>query len=506
MPFSKRDRFNFMAGRPIWRLPAMFVQGTAGTSRNSPVGKTLKQAMAIQAVFGKAVVKTLFEAEYGRSRNRWPHGKWHTRANEHAEEFFANALGVRQAINSNGELVDQATDVVEHVIAGMATRNIVAIKRYKYAAARTIARNAIDDAGKRGALGPGHWDGRPHIYKSNIERIVLELAHARNTFGFELDAVAMGAWYHRVVTALRLAASVFEHLDTKRGKVAAGMAKANAELQGLRRLGKPTSVDKKKMDRLHAKITEQARLFETEVGRSLGEIDPSRHGAIHREDVVFRCIAQFDAAIMAFFGGVNARMTISGICPDLPQSFDDVLDSLVWLGHLHRHRVRDLTSEIAHTLLSALNGWASQAPEDLTMRRCMEIGMSILNSPEDQASLVEAVAEVASTGDPRTVHLSLQDFAAGAAAAEGRQQGEPEVQDAPQPADMLQVRPQEDDSQHYYRFNPELGTYQTISSELWLNARFVSLPPFYEQDWAGRWQVLRDEHDRFVASVRTPAA
>jgi hypothetical protein len=505
LPLANRDRLNFMAGRPIWRLPAMFVQGGAGTSRNSPVGKTLNQAMAIQAVFGKAAIKTLLEADYGRLRRRWPQGGWYKRADQHAEEFVANALGVRQLINSEGNFIDQPTNVADGIEAGVITREILAIKRYKFSAAQTIARNAIDNPHNKTAFGPEYRVERPHIYKSNIDRVEQEMLHAPNTFGFALDAVAIGAWYHRVITALRLGASVFEYLDLKRGKVAARMARANTELQGLRRLGKPTPVAKRRMDLLHAKITEQARLFEAELGMSVGEMDPSRRSAIHREGVVFRCIAPFDAAIMAFFGGVNARSTIPGICPDVPQSFDDVLDSLVWLGHLHRHGARDLTSEIAHTLLSALTVWTGEAPEDIAMRRCMEVGMSFLNSPEDQASLVEAIVEVASTGDPRSVYLSFQDFA-GVAAAEGRRHGGPEVQDARQPADMLQVRPHEDDSQRYSRFNPELGTYQTVFSELWLNARFVGLPPFYEQDWAGRWRVLRDEHDRFAAAARTPAA
>lgn len=502
LPLANRDRLNFMAGRPIWRLPAMFVRGGAGTSRNSPVGKTLNQAMAIQAVFGKVAVKTLFEADYRRLKNRFPQGEWHQRADRHAEEVIANALGISQSISRKGKIIDLAHDV-ERNEAGGPTRQILATKRYKFSAAQTIARNAIDNPHNRRAFGPEYRVERPHIYRSNIERVEQEMIHAPNTFGFALDAVAIGAWYHRVVIALRLGASVFAQLDTTRGQVASGMAKANTELQRLRRLVRPTEDDRKQMERLHAELAEQVRLFDAEIGASLGEVNPARPGTIDREDVVFRCIEPLDAAIIAFFGGINARTTISGICPDLPQCFDNVLDSLIWLGHLHRHGARDLTSEIAHTFLSALNVCTGEAPEDITMRRCMEIGMSFLNSREDRAALVEAIAEVASTGDPRTVYLSLQDFAAGAAAAEGRQQGEPEVQHAPQPADMLQARPQEDDSQHYYRFNPELGTYQTISSELWLNARFVSLPPFYQQDWAGRWQVLRDEHDRFVASVRT---
>jgi hypothetical protein len=506
LPLANRDRLNFMAGQPVWRLPAMFVQGAAGTSRNSPVGKTLNQAMAIQAVFGKAAIKALLEADYGRLKNRFPHGKWHQRADQHAEELIANALGISQLISRKGRIVDLAHDV-ERNEAGGPIRQILATKRYKFSAAQTIARNAIDNPHKKEAFGPEYRaERRPHIYKSNMERVEQEMVHAPNTFGFALDAVAIGAWYHRVVTALRLGASVFAQLDTTRGKVASGMAKANSEFQRLRRLGRPTEGDKKKMERLHAELAEQARLFDAEIGASLGEVNPARPGAIDRENVVFRCIEPLDAAIIAFFGGINARTTISGICPDFPQCFDDVLDSLIWLGHLHRHGARNLTSEIAHTLLSALNVRAGEAPEDIAMRRCVEIGMSFLNSREDQTSLVETIAEVASTGGPRTVYLSLQNFSAGVAAAEGRQQGGPEVHEAPQPADMLQIWPQEDDSQHYSRFNPELGTYQTISSELWLNARFVSLPPFYQQDWAGRWQVLRDEHDRFVASVRTPAA
>jgi len=504
MPFSKRDRLNFMAGRPIWRLPAMFVRGAAGMSRNSPAGKTLNQAMAMQAVFGKTVVKKAFEIEYSRSKNRWPHGMWHARANEHAQEFFENALGVRRAINSDGDLIDQTTNVVDRVVAGVPTCEIVAIKRYKYSAAQTIARKAIERPRKKDAAGAEHTDDRQHIYNSNIERIVLEAAHSRNAFGFELDAVVMGAWYHRIVTALRLGASVFEHLDGKRQEVAALMLKANIELQELRRLGNPAPVDKAKMDTLYAEIVEHARLFQAQIGTALGEIDPLRRGAPHREGVVFRCVTPFDAAIMAFFGGVNARLTIPGICPDVPQSFDDILYSLVWLGHLHRHRVRDLTSEIAHPLLSALNVWASEAPRDVPMRRCMEIGMSVLNSPEDKASLFEAVAEVASTGDPRTVCLMLQDVAADPAEANGRQQDEPEPQDGRHPVYNQQAAPPEDNSQQYLRFNPELRIYQTFFPELRLGATFVSLPPSYQEEWAGRWRVLRDKDGEFVAAVSAP--
>jgi hypothetical protein len=504
VPFSKRDRLGFMAGRPIWRLPAMFVRGAAGMSRNSPAGKALNQAMAMQAVFGKTVVKKAFEIEYSRSKNRWPHGMWHARANEHAKEFFTNALGVRRVIDSDGDLVDQTTNVVDRVVAGVATREIVAIKRYKYSAAQTIARKAIERPRKKDAAGAEHTDERQHIYNSNIERIVLEVAHSRNVFGFELDAVAMGAWYHRIVTALRLGASVFEHLDDKRQEVAALMLRANTELQELRRLGAPTPVDQARMDTLHAEIAEHARLFQAETGAALEEIDPLGRVAPHREDVVFRCIIPFDAAIMAFFGGVNARMTIPGICPDVPQSFDDILVSLVWLGHLHRHRVRDLTSEIAHPLLSALNVWASEAPPDPPMRRCMEIGMSVLNSHEDKALLFEAVAEVASTGDPRTVCLMLQDVAADPAEVNGRQQDGSGAQDVRHPVDNQQAPPPEDNSQQYLRFNPELRIYQTSFSELRLGATFVSLPPFYQEEWAGRCRVLRDEHGEFVAAVSAP--
>jgi hypothetical protein len=63
---SSRDRLNYMAGKPIWRLPAMFVPGVRKGNRKSPVGRALRQAMAIQSVIGKAVVKPLLEAEYGR--------------------------------------------------------------------------------------------------------------------------------------------------------------------------------------------------------------------------------------------------------------------------------------------------------------------------------------------------------------------------------------------------------------------------------------------------------
>lgn len=504
---TSQDRLNFMGGRPLWRLPAMFVQGRKGADRKSPVGRTLSRAMAIHAVFGKAAVHALLKIEYARGSNQGPQRENHAKAHEHANEIIVHALGTPQFVNRKGNFVEQPNNVVLRTKS--AAREILAIKRYKWESAQTIARMAVDKPDRMGAFGPEYGQGRPHIYASILNRIADETLHSEQAFGFEPNALAMGAWYHRVVTALRLGASLFTELDSVRTKVAKKMLDANLKFQVLRRQPKPTPASRRKIERLRASITEQAEAFDERVGGALARVDREAADAEpQNSDNAYSCIASLDAAIIAFFGGVNARHAISGVCPDLPQSFTGVLDSLIWLGYLHRWGVRDLTFEPAYFLLEAINAAEAETEQGRAIRSCLDMGMSFMDHA-DRAALIGAASQVVSTGDLRTIILHLQDFAPTAppapATIEVKQQPTAfEVRAGSSAVGKLRRLCEEaktKEPERYWVFNPELGRYQSMFPELSLRQTFLSVPPAYRQEWPGRWGVVRDDNGRFVNLV-----
>jgi hypothetical protein len=495
VPLSKLHRRQFMAGKPIWRLPAMFVTDVRRGNRKDPVGVTLRHAMAIQAVIGKAVIKGALEREYGRCQNRMPQGAWYARAETHAKEFIEHALGRPSLLDSDGKLVYDRNETVSRTVHDGTVEKFIAIACYKFEAVRTIARNVIDKPETEGAFGPIYRDQRPHIHDSNMDRIADETANSMKAFGVELDGTALGAWYHRVVTALRLGASAFEEMDKARLDVAEEMVKLNVEYQRLRRTDATPNVTRQ-IEKLQACVSELADGFDLKIQNALAQVGDEQKGF-----GVFRCIAPLDAAIIAFYGGINARSVIPAICSEVPQGFGNVLESLVWLGHLQRHRVRDMDPHNAHLFLNALEQANGETEQQLAARGCLEVGLTFLSNT-DRAKLIAAAAQIASTGGPRTVILSLQEFVA-------EQQNDyravaPLVEDAPALADLVQHvwEDEPDDAPpFYYRFNTELGTFQNIFPELHLRSTFINLPPFYQAEWEGQWRVERDENEQFVAAV-----
>ncbi len=491
---NHRDRIQFMAGRPIWRLSSMFVTDVRRGNRKDPVGETLRQAMAIQAVIGKAAIKGSLEKTYSRYPNRFPEGLWQERAETHAAEFIEHALGEPRFVDLEGDLVHSRTESVSRTVQDGAVANFTAIKCYKFEAARTIARSVIDKPKNKGAFGPTHQGERPHIFNSNMNRIADELLNSIQIFGFELDGIALGAWYHRVVTALRLGASAFQEMDRARLDVAEKMLDANVELQRLLRQNLTPSTTRR-IEQLRALVSDLADGFDLKIENALVQVGDEQKGF-----GVFRCIASLDAAIIAFYGGVNARSVIPAICPEVPQEFSDVLESLVWLGHLQRHRVRDMDPHNARAFLSTVHQANGEKDWNLAVRNCREVGLSFLNDA-DRAELIAAAAEIVSTGGPRTVILSLREFM-----AEPKHDLTiaPPVEGGPALTDVVQGaqdgEPDEEPTT-YYRFNAELGSFQSMFPELHLRSTFVNLPPLYRVDWAGRWRVERDQDKHFVGAV-----
>lgn len=505
---SGRDRVNFMGGRPVWRLPAMFVRGGKGDKRKSPVGQTLSRAMAIQAVMGKATVNALLEIEYARRRNLWPARQNHTKAHEHAHEIFVHALGTPQFVDQEGDIVDEPNNVVLRTT--LTHREVLAIKRYKWESAQTIARMAIDKPGMRGAFGPCYGQERPHIYASILNRIADEIRHSEQAFGFEPSGLAMGAWYHRVVTALRLGASLFAELDKVRTAVAKSMLDANLKFQALRRQPNPSRASLRDIERLRTLIAEQVETFDAKVAGALARVDSeTTEPEPQHAGNVFSCIASLDAAIIAFFGGVNARHTIPGICPDLPPSFTSVLDSLIWLGQLHRGGMRDLEFESAYFLLQAVDTAETETELGRAIKGYLDMGMSFMDNA-DRAALIGAAAQVVSTGDPRTVMLHLRDLApavppAPVAIEVGQEPPALEEHAASSTWSKLRLLSEEaarNEPERYWVFKPELGMYQSMFPELSLQQSFLTFPPAYQQQWAGDWRVDRDADDRFVNLVK----
>lgn len=505
---SGRDRLNFMGGRPLWRLPAMFVRGRKGLDRKSPVGQTLSRAMAIQAVFGKATVNALLEIEYARRRKLWPERQNHTKAHEHAHEIIVHALGTPQFVDQEGDFVEEPNNVV--LRTAPTHGEVLAIKRYKWESAQTIARMAIDKPDRKGAFGQGYGQGRPHIYKSILDRIEDEIRHSEHAFGFAPNGLAMGAWYHRVVTALRLGASLFAELDKVRTAVAKNVLNANLKFQVLRRQPNPSPANLRKIERLRASITKQVEAFDAKATGALARVNRNRaEGEPQDADDAFSCIGSLDAAIIAFFGSVNARYTIPRVCPDLPPSFTSVLDSLIWLGHLHRYGIRDLEFESAYFLLQAVDAAEAETELGRAIKGYLDMGMSFMDNA-DRAALIGAAAQVVSTGDPRTVMLHLRDLApavppAPVAIEVGQEPHALEEHAASSTWSKLRLLSEEaarNEPERYWVFKPELGMYQSMFPELSLQQSFLTFPPAYQQQWAGDWRVDRDADDRFANLVK----
>lgn len=493
---SGRDRLNFMGGRPLWRLPAMFVRGLKGHERKSPVGQTLSRAMAIQAVLGKAAVNALLEIQYARRRNIWPERLNHAKAHEHALEIIVHALGTPQFVDPEGDLVEEPNNVVSRTTPTHG--EFLAIKRFNWKSAQAISRMAIDKPDTPGAFGPEYGQGRrPHIYQSILARIDDEIGHSERAYGFEPNGLAMGAWYHRVVTALRLGASLFAELDKVRSAVAKGMLDANLKFQALRRQPNPSRASLRKIERLCASIKEQAETFDAKASRALPRVDTNATDVDSQNaGNAFSCIASLDAAIIAFFGGVNARRTIPGICPDFPPSFSNVLDSLIWLGHLHRRGTRDLEFESAYFLIQSVDLAQAETEQGSAIRGYLDMGMSFMDHA-DRASLIGAAAQVVSTGDPRTVMLRLRDLAPlapppPAVIAEEQEPRAPEQGDGSSVWSKLRRLSEEartNEPERYWIFNPELGMYQSMFPELSLEQSFLTFPPAYQQQWFGDWRL-----------------
>jgi hypothetical protein len=501
---SGRGRLNFMGGRPLWRLPAMFVRGRKGLDRKSPVGQTLSRAMAIQAILGKATVNALLEIQYPRRRNVWLERQNHTKAHEHAHEIIVHALGTPQFVDAEGNLVEEPNNAVTRTTPTHG--EFLAIKRYKWESAQTIARMAIDKPDTKGAFGPGYGQERPHIYVSILNRIADEIRHSEQAFGFEPNGLAMGAWYHRVVTALRLGASLFAELDNARTAVAKSMLDANLKFQALRRQPNPTPASLRKIERLRASIREQVEAFDARVFGALARVNREAIEAKPQDDRnAFSCIAPLDAAIIAFFGGVNARHTIPGVCPDLPPSFTSVLDSLIWLGHLHRSGIRDLEFVSAYFLLQVVDAAEAETEQGRAIKDYLDMGMSFMGHA-DRAALIGAAAQVVSTGDPRTVMLDLRDLAPAAPPAPAAievVQEPPAIEEHAASSTWSKLRllseeAKRNEPERYWVFKPELGMYQSMFPELSLQQTFLTFPPAYQQEWAGDWRVMRDADDRFV--------
>lgn len=495
VPLSGRQRMQFMAGGPIWRLPAMFVTDVRRGNRKDHAGVTLRYAVAIQAVIGKAVIKGAFEKQYSRYQNRKPQGQWHTEAETHASEFMEHALGQPSILNLEGESICIRNEIISRTLQDGTVGKFTAIACPKFEAAQTTARDFIDKPKTKGAFGPTYRHERPHIYRSNMDRIADEMANSTAAFDFELDGIALGAWYQRIVTALRLGASAFEEMDEARKHVAEEMVKVNLEYQRLLRQDAAPNVTRK-IEELRARVSELADGFDLKIENALVQVDSER-----KDFGIFRSIAPLDAAIIAFFGSVNARSVIPAICSELPEAFGDVLESLVWLGHLHRRRLSDMDAHNARAFLNALQQANGKTEQHLAVQGCLEVGLSFL-SDADRADLASSAEEIVSTGEPRTVILSLQQFTAEAEC--DAMAVAPVVEDAPALADIAQhaqEKEPDDEPANYYRYNPELGAYQSMFPELHLRSTFISLPPFYQANWAGRWRVKRDEDKYFIGVV-----
>jgi hypothetical protein len=285
---------------------------------------------------------------------------------------------------------------------------------------------------------------------------------------------------------------------------------ANLKFQVLRRQPNPSPASLRKIERLRASITKEVEAFDAKATGALARVNRNRtEGEPQDADDAFSCIGSLDAAIIAFFGSVYARHTIPRVCPDLPPSFTSVLDSLIWLGHLHRYGIRDLDFESAYFLLQAVAAAEAETDQGRAIKGYLDMGMSFMDHA-DRAALIGASAQVVSTGDPRTIMLHLRDLApfappAPAAVAEKQELPAPEGRTGSSTWSKLRRLSEEakaNEPERYWIFNPELGMYQSMFPELSLQQSFLTFPPAYHQQWAGDWRVDRDADDRFVNLVK----
>jgi hypothetical protein len=485
IPISRTQILRFMAGNPIWHIPTMFTPIEVGTKYVTEAATTLSEAMAIQAAIGRTIIKKALELNYRRLPNRYPEDSWMIRAGKDASEITSDASGVLNQDDENGEPENIPINIKEIRANGQFTgREIEAGKTYVKTSATMVALNAINRAAKSQ---PGAG-GSP--YEACIERIKYEINHARNLFGGPLDGAALAAWHHRVITALRMGASAYKYLDAQRRAVSTNLRTQNAEYTNLRTRLDPTVDDINRIQQIKENISRLVEDYRRETPRSLGAIEGERK---RRDNVVNECINPLNAAIIAFYGKTNPLIISGGICNELGEVFGATLESLVWLGRLHRERTRTLTPEIASALLATIDGDEINADTRRIVDACMEVGYSFLDV-ENRTALIEAAQAAAATGESRTVLLALRS------AEEPANNGAIDA-NAGIVADIPDARPEFvnelSSGQHLWARDTDAGSYAAAFPRLTLCGTFLSLPPFYNRDWARRWQIVRNRDDVF---------
>lgn len=165
--------------------------------------------------------------------------------------------------------------------------------------------------------------------------------------------------------------------------------------------------------------------------------------------------------------------------------------------------------ESAYFLIQSVDLAQAETEQGRAIKGYLDMGMSFMDQA-DRAVLIDAAAQVVSTGDPRTIMLRLRDLAplappAPAAIAEDQEPRAPERRAGSSVWSKLRRLGEEtkaNEPERYWMFNPELGMYQSMFPELSLQQSFLTFPPAYQQQWIGDWQVSRDKHDRFVNLVK----
>jgi hypothetical protein len=348
------------------------------------------------------------------------------------------------------------------------------------------------------AVKPQSSDAAESPYEICMERVKHEIDHAPNLFGGPLDGVALAAWYHRVVIALRMGASAYDYLDTQRHNVATTLRPQNAEYQNLRIKEDPTLDEINRVEQIKASISQTVEEYYREIPRSLRAIEGDQG---RRGNVVIECINPLNAAIIAFYAKTNPRIINPDICRELGTMFGAALESLVWLGRVHRERTRTLTPEIAYALLATVNGEKMDADTRKIIDECMEVGYSFLDI-ENRAALIEAAWAAAATGKSRTVLFGLRS-------AQKRVDGAVDT-DVPLAPNMPNTHPELVNDlaagQQLYALDTDTGRYAGAFPALRLSGTFLSLPPFYNRDWARRWRIVKDQDnvfERFTEVVST---
>lgn len=483
IPLSHSQRMRFMAGHPIWHIPAMLTRVPRGMNYTTSMGTTFDEAMAIQAVLGKTVIKNTLGLAY-RARRDLVNGDWYRLAEEHADEVVMEALGSRQSVDVKGKPIDIPVNIKICDGDGKPTgREIIGSKRYTKKSVFKTAAKAIDRSKK-----PRH-DGKS-AYSACIERASRDITD--NVFDLDLDGVAIAAWYYRVVTALRIAASVCENIDSQRSAIVAQLRKQNSHFQKLR-LMELTENIRVQLVAIQDEITGIVEDYNGISGRSLAMTEGSNKA---NENIIFDQIDPMIAGITAFYAGVNLRVIDARICGPLGAQFDSVLASLVWLGQLQRQRTRSLTPEIAGAFGRAFNGDGVDEETQQTFSCCMEIGLSFLDA-ESRMALTDAANDTASTGGPRTAMLRYRsapivDEIADVAGAPPLQPGMRHMVQSATPGS----------TPYGWVYEADIGRYAGAFQPLELQGTFVSLPPFYERDWAGHWRFERDEQDHHFVGFR----